>query len=89
MELLLNIEVSQLPWIEMFKKYQNLQELNRRILVELIEKIIVIDKTQIVIRFRFQEQIDSVLTYCDECEGDADEDNVVLMDDITEEVASQ
>lgn len=89
MELLLNIEVSQLPWIEMFKKYQNLQELNRRILVELIEKIIVIDKTQIVIRFRFQEQIDSVLTYCDECEGDADEDNVVLMDDMTEEVASQ
>ena len=89
MELLLNIEVSQLPWIEMFKKYQNLQELNRRILVELIEKIIVIDKTQIVIRFRFQEQIDSVLTYCDECEGDADEDNVVLMDDITEEGASQ
>ena len=89
MELLLNIEVSQLPWIEMFKKYHNLQELNRRILVELIEKIIVIDKTQIVIRFRFQEQIDSVLTYCDECEGDADEDNVVLMDDITEEGASQ
>ena len=89
MELLLNIEVSQLPWIEMFKKYMNLQELNRRVLVELVEKIIVIDKTQIVIRFRFQEQIDSVLTYCDECEGDADEDNVVLMDDITEEVASQ
>lgn len=89
MELLLNIEVSQLPWIEMFKKYMNLQELNRRVLVELVEKIIVIDKTQIVIRFRFQEQIDSVLAYCDECEGDADEDNVVLADEMTEEVASQ
>ena len=89
MELLLNIEVSQLPWIEMFKKYMNLQELNRRVLVELVEKIIVIDKTQIVIRFRFQEQIDSVLAYCDECEGDADEDNVMLADEMTEEVASQ
>ena len=73
----------------MFKRYMNLQELNRRVLVELVEKIIVIDKTQIVIRFRFQEQIDSVLAYCDECEGDADEDNVVLADEMTEEVASQ
>ena len=55
MEQLLNIEVTQLPWIEMFKRYKNLQELNRRVLVELVDKITVLDKNQIIIRSRFHE----------------------------------
>ena len=85
MEQLLNIEVTQLPWIEMFKRYKNVQELNRRVLVELVEKITVIDKNQIIIRFRFHEEISSVLTFCDECVGNVDGDEATQAEVTTEE----
>lgn len=88
MEQLLNIEVNQLPWIESFKKYKNLQELNRRVLVELIDKIIVIDKNQIVIRFRFHEEINRVLAFCEECVGGTDGEDVLQANGKSEEVAA-
>lgn len=71
-ELLMRLDVSELPWIENFKKYRNLTELNRRVLVELVERIVIVDKDNIVIRYRFGEEIESVQTYSDACmEGTA------------------
>lgn len=71
----LSMDKESVSWIENFKKYENLQELNRRVLIELVEKIIVIDKEHIVIRLRFQKQIEDVQNYCDYCMADEEGDS--------------
>lgn len=57
-------DVEHLPWIEDFKSYQNLTNLNRRVLVELVESITVYDKEHIHIQYRFDQEIRNVLEYC-------------------------
>lgn len=58
------ISNEDLPWIEDFKSYQNLTSLNRRVLVELVERITVYDKEHIHIQYRFDQEIRNVLEYC-------------------------
>ena len=52
------------PWIEDFKKYKNIQSLDRKAVVTLIEQIIVYSKEQIEIQFKYcdemQEMIEAV-----------------------------
>lgn len=72
-EMLLHLEVGQLPWIESFMRHRDLKELNRRVLVELVEKITVIDKEHIAIRYRFHEDVETVLAYCGDCTAQADD----------------
>ena len=54
------------PWIEDFKKYKNIQSLDRKAVVTLIEQIIVYSKEQIEIQFKYsdemQEMIEAVQT---------------------------
>lgn len=50
------------PWLEDFKKHENITKLERQIVVELIEKIIVYDKTRVEIRFRHGDEIQEMIT---------------------------
>ena len=45
------------PWIETFRKYQNIEKLDRSIVVSLIDRIIVHDKNHITVVFHFQDEI--------------------------------
>lgn len=75
MEQLKNLKTEELTWIEDFKRYQNLTELNRRVLVELVDYITIYDKEHIHIQYRFQREIESVLHYCDDVEANANEES--------------
>lgn len=45
------------PWVEDFKKYQNIKKLERSIVVTLIDSIIIYGKNEISIRFHYQDEM--------------------------------
>ena len=55
----------QSAWIEYFKKYRNMERLDRVMAVKLIERIYVYEDNRIEVLFRYQLQFDSALAYID------------------------
>ena len=53
------------PYLKIFLKHKNIKELNRGILVELIDKIYIHENNEITIQFKFSEQHDRVLEFVD------------------------
>ena len=49
------------PWIEAFRRFQNIQTLDRQIVAMLVDRIIVYSKDRIEIVFRFQQEIEEML----------------------------
>lgn len=49
------------PYFQQFEKYKNIKELNRNILITLIDKIYIHENKEITIIFRFQEQNQQLL----------------------------
>jgi hypothetical protein len=58
-ELLFSDETSALHWLKHFTQYKNIPEFSRPLAVKLISRIEVFDKKRIVIRFRYQDQLDA------------------------------
>ncbi len=50
-------------FIEYFKKYQNIEKLDRKIIISLIEKIYVYEDCKIEIKFKFQEPYNQVTNF--------------------------
>jgi len=50
-------------WAEYFLKHHNLESLNRTVLVELVEHIVVFERGRLEIQFRFQAEYDNVIDY--------------------------
>ena len=48
----------RLAWIDVYKKYQNVTEVTRRLVVELIEQIKVYEGSRIEIKWRYQDEYD-------------------------------
>lgn len=51
------------PYFEHFKKSQQIQTLDRKILVELVDKVYVHEDGQIEVQFRFQDQYEQILEF--------------------------
>lgn len=49
-------------WIAYFKRYQDIEELNRKLAVELIDRILVFENQRINIKFKFQCEYDSAMS---------------------------
>ena len=49
------------PWLEVFKKYRNIEKLERNIAVALIDRIIVYGKDKITICFHYQDEMKEML----------------------------
>ena len=49
------------PWMQDLKKYHNIQELSRRMLTSIVERIVIYDKTNIQIVFRYGEEMEEML----------------------------
>lgn len=56
------------PYFKQFEKYKNIQKLDRKILISLIEKIYIHDNKEITIVFQFQEQNKQILELIEEKE---------------------
>ena len=50
-------------WIELFKQYENITELQQAVIVNLIERIIIYDAKHIEVVFRYQDQLNSAMQY--------------------------
>lgn len=49
------------PWLEDFKQYRNIRKLERSVAVMVINRITVIDKDEIEIRFNFQDEMNELI----------------------------
>lgn len=50
-------------WIEQFKEYRNVNELDRIMLVLLVEKVLVYEKNRVEIIFRFKDEFETTMNY--------------------------
>ena len=57
----LSLNIDDIPWIEEFLEYRNIQKLERRITISLIEKISIHDGSHIEITFRHHEEIEEIV----------------------------
>ena len=55
-------------WIEQFKKYRHLTELDRECIVHLIEKILIYDGKRIEVCFRYRDELENALQYIERFE---------------------
>ncbi len=55
-ERLKNLDKTKFHWIERFKKYRNVTELNREMLVELIDMILIHDERKLTGRFKSADE---------------------------------
>lgn len=53
----------EIPWIQMFRQYENITELHRNVLVNLIEKIVIYDAEHVEVYFRYQDKFRSAMDY--------------------------
>ncbi|CAK7087429.1 MAG: hypothetical protein ENTB_04220 [Enterocloster aldenensis] len=53
----------EIPWIQMFKQYENITELHRTVLVNLVERIVIYDTQHVEVVFRYQGKFQSALEY--------------------------
>lgn len=54
-----------ITWIELFKQYENITELQRAVVVNLIERIVIYDSKHIEVVFRYQDQLNSAVQYAE------------------------
>ncbi len=62
---LLKNKIHLKPWLETFKKYQNIEKLERSIVVSLIDRIVIYGKDRVSIVFHYQDDIDEMLLLAD------------------------
>lgn len=58
---ILQNRTNEAVWIQMFKQYQNIEQLNRRIAVTLIDKILVFEDCRLEIHFQYGENYERTL----------------------------
>lgn len=54
-------QMSERPWMKLFKKYENAEQIDRQLVVSLLDNIIVYDKKHIEIQYRFGDEINDFL----------------------------
>lgn len=53
----------EIPWIQMFRQFENITELHRTVLVNLVERIVIYDASHVEVLFRYQDKYESALDY--------------------------
>lgn len=69
-------EILKQDWLQEFKQYRNIQKLERKIAVALIEKIIVYAKDRIEIRFLYMDAMEMMFKAAEFCEAQTAERSV-------------
>ncbi len=53
----------EIPWIQLFRQYENITELHRGVLVNLVERIVIYDADTIEVLFRYQDRFERAVEY--------------------------
>ena len=67
---LLNGMNGQQEFLEMFKKYQNIQELTRHVVVAFVNKVLVCSGDEISVVFRYQDRFSSIADFLEKRQGE-------------------
>lgn len=59
-------ETMQNTWLERFKKYRDIEQLNRSLVTELVDHIDVYEGRRITIHFKFQDQFEKIRAYAEQ-----------------------
>lgn len=59
----------EIPWIQMFRQFENITELHRTVLVNLVERIVIYDASHVEVLFRYQDKYETALDYISRFEG--------------------
>ena len=57
----LALNVNYIPWIQEFLQYQNVDKLDRRIVVSLIERVVVYEDNKLEVVFQHKEELEEIL----------------------------
>lgn len=57
----LSLNIDDIPWIEEFIEHKNIEKLERRIVISLIEEIRILDNSHVEITFRHQDEMNEIL----------------------------
>ena len=57
----LALNVNNIPWIQEFLQYQNVDKLDRRIVVSLIERVVVYEDNKLEVVFQHKEELEEIL----------------------------
>ena len=56
-----SFNISEVSWVKDFLKYMNIQDLERRVAIALLEKVVVYDKQHIEVVFRHREEMEEII----------------------------
>ena len=73
-----------IEWIEQFKQYRHLTELNRECIVHLVERIMIYEGKRIEVLFRYRDELESALQYIGRFVDVLPENDVLPEKNITE-----
>ena len=59
-------KTERLKWIEYFKKFENIESIDRKTVIELISSIQIFDKQSLQINFNYSEEYENALTILNE-----------------------
>ena len=62
-ERLLSCKTTLQPWMASFKQFQNIQTLDRKVVVSLVDTVTVYDKDRIEVRLRYQDEINEMVAW--------------------------
>ena len=55
--------VTDRQWVSLFKEYETIEELNRRVLMSLVDRVLIHENHGVTVVFRYQDEIDQALNY--------------------------
>jgi len=62
-QVLLNNQLKFQPWVENLKRYQNLTELSRSVVISTIDRIVVNDSKNVEVHFKFEDELNEIIQY--------------------------
>ncbi len=69
----------QQTWLSQFRQYENIQELNRRVVVHFIDKIEITSDKQINVVLNHADQFQTILAFLEECQSKSSEKKTISL----------
>ena len=73
----------QQSWLAQFKEYENIQELNRRVVVHFVEKIEIDHEKQVHVVLSHADQFQAILTFLEECQGKTEQKTSAVVKEVS------